>query len=72
MRRSGSERLFAFVRSTLAGRLEGSVRRVSVTHAIRSRIHRTEPARALITSRYQIRTWNIYNDGKTQTWIFKG
>ena len=49
-RRSGKERLLAFLRSLPAGRIVGSVRRVSVTQAMRSRVHLTEPVRALITS----------------------
>lgn len=40
----------ALVRSIFGGRVVGSVRRVSVSQAMRSRIHRMEPARAFITS----------------------
>lgn len=50
VRRSARERLFAFVSSRPVGSLAESVRRVSVIQAIRSRIHLTEPVRALITS----------------------
>jgi hypothetical protein len=49
-RRSGRENLLAFVRSMLRGRLAGRRRRVSVIQAMRSRVHRMEPARALMTS----------------------
>lgn len=55
VRRSGRERLLAFLRSMPAGRIVGSVRRVSVTQAMRSSVHLTEPARALITSAHIVR-----------------
>lgn len=48
--RSGMERVLAFVRSIEAGRVVGSVRSVSATQAMSSRIHRTEPVSASITS----------------------
>lgn len=38
------------LRSMFGGSVVGNVRSVSVNQAMRSRIHRTDPARALITS----------------------
>jgi hypothetical protein len=49
-RRSGSERLVVWVRSTVGGRVFGREIRVSMSQAMRSRTQRTDPARALMTS----------------------
>ena len=75
MKRSVSERSFAFVRSIPGGRFVWSVRRVSVTHAMRSRIHLTDPARALMTSKESVESqlrklMGISVEGR-QTRIFK-
>lgn len=48
---SGSWRLLALVRSIVGGRLVERLRSVSVSHAMRSKTQRTDPARELITSR---------------------
>ena len=50
VRRSERENEFISFRSMPVGSWVASVRSVSVTQAIRLRIHLTEPARALITS----------------------
>ncbi len=49
-RTSGRESWLMSVRDRPGGSVLGSVRRVSVSQAMRSRTQRTEPARALITS----------------------
>lgn len=49
-RRSGSEKPAALVRSIPGGKVDGRVRRVSTSQAIRSSTHRTDPVRALMTS----------------------
>jgi hypothetical protein len=49
-RRLGKDRLLTFVRSIDEGTVVRRVRSVSVSHAIRSRTHLTDPASALITS----------------------
>jgi hypothetical protein len=49
-RRSGSERLVVWVRSTVFGSVSGREIRVSMSQAMRSKTQRTDPARALMTS----------------------
>jgi len=49
-RSSGSGMLLALVRSMIGGRVVGRLMRVSVSHAMRSKTQRTDPARELITS----------------------
>ncbi len=53
-RSSGSWRLLALVRSIVGGKLSERLRSVSVSHAMRSKTQRTEPARELITSRISL------------------